>query len=104
MQTEIMAVALTIAIVIATSIPIGHYMASVFSGRRTWLDPIAPTWCAIAMDRRASCATVTSRGWSHANEWLRALSDAGFEPRVVPFNHSELEPGRYEVSGAVRPA
>ena len=25
--------------------------------------------------------------------WLRLLGDAGFDPRVVPFNHSELEPG-----------
>jgi SAM-dependent methyltransferase len=35
--------------------------------------------------------------------WLEALSDAGFEPRVVPFNHSELEPGRYQVFVARRP-
>jgi hypothetical protein len=33
-----------------------------------------------------------------------ALSAAGFEPRVVPFNHSELEPGRYGVFVAVGPA
>src|SRR5207247_10858544 len=31
-------------------------------------------------------------------------SDAGFEPRVAPFNHSELEPGRSGVFVAVRPA
>jgi len=36
-------------------------------------------------------------------EWLRLLSDAGFEPRVVPFDHSELEPGSYEVFVAKRP-
>ena len=30
-------------------------------------------------------------------DWLRLLADAGFEPTVVPFDHSELEPGRYEV-------
>jgi len=36
--------------------------------------------------------------------WLRALSDAGFEPRVVPFNHPELEPGCDGVFVAVRPA
>lgn len=29
--------------------------------------------------------------------WLRLLSEAGFEPRVVPFEHSELEPGSHEV-------
>jgi len=40
METEILAVVLTIAIPIATSIPMGRYMARVFSGGRTWLDPI----------------------------------------------------------------
>lgn len=30
-------------------------------------------------------------------EWLRFLSEAGFEPRAVPFDHSALEPGTYEV-------
>ena len=31
------------------------------------------------------------------DEWLRWLRDAGFEPRSVLFNHSELEPDRYAV-------
>ena len=35
--------------------------------------------------------------------WLRLLSEAGFEPRVVPFNHSELDPGSYEVFVATKP-
>jgi trans-aconitate methyltransferase len=30
-------------------------------------------------------------------EWLRWLSEAGFEPERVPFDHSELEPGSYEL-------
>ncbi len=30
-------------------------------------------------------------------DWLRLLTGAGFEPAVVPFDHSELEPGDYEV-------
>jgi SAM-dependent methyltransferase len=30
-------------------------------------------------------------------DWLRLLSDAGFEARSVPFEHSELEPGSHEV-------
>ena len=29
--------------------------------------------------------------------WLRMLEEAGFLPTVVPFDHSELEPGTYEV-------
>ena len=36
--------------------------------------------------------------------WLQLLSDAGFEARVVPFEHSELEPGSHEVFVAKRPA
>ena len=34
--------------------------------------------------------------------WLRLLSEVGFEPRVVPFDHSELEPGSYEVFVATK--
>jgi SAM-dependent methyltransferase len=30
-------------------------------------------------------------------DWLRLLSEAGFEPAVVRFDHSELEPGSYEL-------
>jgi K+-transporting ATPase ATPase A chain len=40
MGTEILAVVLTVAIVIATSIPIGGYAARVFNGDKTWLDPV----------------------------------------------------------------
>jgi hypothetical protein len=36
-------------------------------------------------------------------DWLRLLAEAGFEPRVVPFDHSELEPGSYELFLATRP-
>jgi hypothetical protein len=36
-------------------------------------------------------------------DWLRLLSDAGFEPRVVPFDHSELEPGSYEIFVCSKP-
>jgi SAM-dependent methyltransferase len=35
--------------------------------------------------------------------WLRVLSDAGFEARAVPFEHSELEPGSHEVFVAKKP-
>mgnify|MGYP001496550927 CR=1 FL=1 len=36
-------------------------------------------------------------------DWLRLLGDAGFEPLVVPFDHSELEPGTYEVFACRKP-
>lgn len=36
-------------------------------------------------------------------DWLRILREVGFEPTAVPFEHSELEPGTYEVFIARRP-
>jgi trans-aconitate methyltransferase len=36
-------------------------------------------------------------------EWLKWLSEAGFEPYVVPVEHSELEPKQYEMFVAARP-
>jgi hypothetical protein len=35
-------------------------------------------------------------------DWLRLLTDAGFEPETIVFNHSELEPGTYEIFVARR--
>jgi len=40
MQTEYLAVAFTILFTIATSLPLGRYMARVFQGQRTLLDPV----------------------------------------------------------------
>ena len=36
------------------------------------------------------------------SEWLGILTDVGFQPSVVPFEHSELEPGSAEVFVALR--
>lgn len=36
-------------------------------------------------------------------DWLRLLAAVGFGARAVPFDHSELEPGRYEVFVATKP-
>jgi SAM-dependent methyltransferase len=35
--------------------------------------------------------------------WLRLLRGAGFEPRVLPYDHPELEPGSYELFRCVKP-
>jgi SAM-dependent methyltransferase len=35
--------------------------------------------------------------------WLRLLREVGFEPRVVPFDHSALEPGQYELFVCAKP-
>jgi hypothetical protein len=37
-------------------------------------------------------------------DWLRWLSEVGFRPETVPLDHSELEPGAYEVFVARKPA
>ncbi len=31
------------------------------------------------------------------SEWMELLAEAGFQPQNVPFSHSELEPGSYEL-------
>lgn len=36
-------------------------------------------------------------------QWLGLLAEAGFEPRVVPLEHSEVEPGAHDVFVAARP-
>ena len=37
------------------------------------------------------------------DRWLELLTATGFEPTVVPFEHSELDPGRYIVFGCRKP-
>jgi hypothetical protein len=37
-------------------------------------------------------------------DWFRMLSEAGFRPSALPFDHSELEPGTYEVFIGRKPA
>ncbi|HKC52452.1 MAG TPA: class I SAM-dependent methyltransferase [Myxococcota bacterium] len=37
------------------------------------------------------------------DDWLRLLALVGFEARVVPFDHSELEPGKYEIFVGTKP-
>ena len=43
-----------------------------------------------------------SEGLFSRATWLRLLHEAGFEARSVPFDHSELEPGSYELFAAVK--
>ncbi len=44
-----------------------------------------------------------TEGLFSRSDWLRLLTAAGFVPRVLPFDHSELEPGVYELFVAARP-
>ena len=55
---------------------------------------------------RGQVETVYDRhleGLFSRREWLQWLREAGFEPAVVPFEHSELEPGSHEVFLCRRP-
>jgi SAM-dependent methyltransferase len=36
-------------------------------------------------------------------DWLRLLTEVGFEPHAIPFDHSELEPGTYVIFVARKP-
>jgi Methyltransferase domain len=36
-------------------------------------------------------------------DWLRLLTEAGFQARAIPLEHSELEPGSHEIFVAKRP-
>lgn len=37
------------------------------------------------------------------DDWLRLLSEAGFTPKLIMFDHSELEPGSYEIFAGSKP-
>jgi SAM-dependent methyltransferase len=53
----------------------------------------------VKVERDRHIAGVFSR-----SDWLRLLSEAGFEPASVPFEHSELEPGECELFLAHKPS
>ena len=36
-------------------------------------------------------------------EWLRLLTEVGLQPKALPFEHSELEPGAHELFVATKP-
>jgi hypothetical protein len=77
----------------------------------TWDPDPNDTTCTVdyAYLLRASDGTVRVEhdryieGLFARSDWLRLLSEAGFQPRVLPFDHSELEPGTYEVFVAKKP-
>jgi SAM-dependent methyltransferase len=71
----------------------------------TWdPDPADTTYAVdyayILRDRDGSVRVELDRhteGLFSLDQWLRWLREAGFDARVVPFDHSELEPGTYQV-------
>ncbi|HEX6307156.1 MAG TPA: class I SAM-dependent methyltransferase [Longimicrobiales bacterium] len=77
----------------------------------TWdPDPTDTTYVVdytyVLRDREGTVRTESDRhleGLFSRAVWLDLLGEAGFVPRVVRFDHSELEPGRYHVFVAVKP-
>jgi trans-aconitate methyltransferase len=71
----------------------------------TWDPDPADTTCIVdytyvLRERDGEVRVVHDRhleGLFSRTDWLRWLSEAGFVPQVVPIDHSELEPGSYEV-------
>ena len=71
----------------------------------TWDPDPADTTCVVdytyvLRERDGEVRVVHDRhleGLFSRTDWLRWLSEAGFVPQVVPIDHSELEPGSYEV-------
>jgi hypothetical protein len=51
----------------------------------------------VQVEQDSNIEGVFSRG-----TWLRLLSEAGFDARAVPFEHSEEEPGSLEVFVAIK--
>ncbi len=43
-------------------------------------------------------------GLFRRSDWFRLLADVGFEAEAVPCDHSEIEPGEYELFVCRRPA
>ena len=76
----------------------------------TWdPDPSDTTYvvdyACILRERDGSTRTVHDRhveGLFSRSDWLSYLAEAGFSARAVAFDHSELEPGSYEVFVAAR--
>ena len=57
-------------------------------------------------DRRGDIRVVHDRhieGLFPRETWLRLFREGGFEPRVIPFDHSELQPGAYELFVCAKP-
>ncbi len=77
----------------------------------SWDPDPDDTWCVVDYAFLLRAADSAARvvhdrhieGLFSRRTWLRLLSEEGFEPRLLPFDHSELEPGSYELFVARRP-
>ena len=78
---DLVAIAVTLGVTIASSVPIGHYVARVFRGQRTWLDPLCGpierlllccfVWCGTRRPGRPT----RGRCWSRTRDVAGRLDD-----------------------------
>ncbi len=93
MATEVIAVVFTILFTIATSVPLGRYMARVFTGKRTMLDPIFGPIERLVL-RVIGVDAAEQQDWkryavslliSNVIMWLATFAVVSFQ-RVLPLN------------------
>ena len=102
---DLVAIAFTLGVTIASSVPIGHYVARIFQGQRTWLDPLCgpverlllrllrldvrdtQTWTAFTRSLLVSNAAMWLAAWTivTAQGWLPLNPDAigGMTPSLA---------------------
>ena len=69
-------------------------------------DTAVADYVCVLRDADGSVRVVHDRhveGLFSRDTWLRLLTAVGFTPSIVPFDHSELEPGSYELFLAPKP-
>ena len=101
---ETSAPAPTTAATTATGAPPGSWSGPGTPTRSTPPTPsTTPTCCASADGSVRVEHDRHVEGLFPRATWLRLLAEAGFEARALPVEHSELEPGSYELFVATRP-
>jgi K+-transporting ATPase ATPase A chain len=68
MITDYLAVGFLVLVTIATSVPLGRYMARVFTGERTFLDPLAGPLERLVL--RVTGASLAEQGWKQYSRSL----------------------------------
>ena len=97
MGTEYLAVVVTILFSIATSLLLGRYMFKVFTGQRTWLDPVLVPLERLVL-RLTGVNPHEQQGWkryslslliSNAVIWLATFAVVSLQ-RVLPLNPDSI--------------
>jgi len=68
------------------------------AGAGTFVSSQALPGCTVSVEHDRHVLGLFARA-----DWLRLLTEVGFQPQVVPFEHSELEPATHELFVARKP-